>query len=208
MRQRTARPCAKLLPGLLAAVVLSACTLPPSEPLPFDKPRGPFISGQPIAKSKIGAVRQPFVWPMGAYDPAFLSTYQAGLKNKTFRAWEKGHGTQVEFLAANGRTYLWYPGNTRAVAGTWEVVAKPIPSRPDLGNRSVEICVRYGPNTYNPVTGSRDGSPECTPIKFYTMVVDEYAPGDPFHLASGKVPFVLDRHSTTLDDLYAEASGR
>jgi len=32
--------------------------------------------------------------------------------------WErKGHGIQVEYFAEDGRSYLWYPGNSRVVAG-------------------------------------------------------------------------------------------
>ncbi|MBL4556436.1 MAG: hypothetical protein JKP98_02155 [Rhodobacteraceae bacterium] len=35
----------------------------------------------------------------------------------TYKSYSRAHGTQIEYLASNGRAYLWYPGNTRVVPG-------------------------------------------------------------------------------------------
>ena len=49
----------------------------------------------------------------------------------------------------DGKAYLWYPGNQRIVVGEWKTQADP------RGQSYTQLCYRYGPNTYNPVTRSR-----------------------------------------------------
>src|SRR5690606_18542591 len=39
----------------------------------------------------------------------------------TFVHYDRGHGTQVEYMAKNGKTYLLYPGNKVIVRGTWKL---------------------------------------------------------------------------------------
>lgn len=91
-----------------------------------------------------------------------------------------GHGTQVEYHSRDGRVFLWYPGNTRAVTGTWELT----------GQEGWQfICYTYQSNSYNPVTGERGGAPECK--KATSTNLGFALRGDPFHLSSGNVPFVI-----------------
>ena len=48
------------------------------------------------------------------------------MADRTIMTYSSGHGTQVEYSAANGRTFLWYPGNTRTVLGEWKVEERDI----------------------------------------------------------------------------------
>lgn len=105
----------------------------------------------------------------------------------TFLDYSRQHGTQIEFLAKDGRAYLWYPGNKRIVVGRWLV--RTHPRVPTIG----EICFRYGPNTYNPVTKQRGGRLNCTPSGSFIIQENEYTRGDPLGLSSGRIPFVMDK---------------
>ena len=105
-----------------------------------------------------------------------------------------GHGTQLEYHASNGMTYLWYPGNKAAVLGRWKVV-------PHKGGKP-ELCYMYGPNTFNPVLLLPGGSWECRTLAFADIGVG--VRGDPFGLASGGLPFVIeDREFHAVKDLHA-----
>ena len=116
----------------------------------------------------------------------------AGYTQMTF---SPGHGTQVEYLAKDGRTFLWYPGNTVVLAGEWKT-------------EGADICFRYGGNTYNPVTKHRGGGWECTPLKIHTSVVVEQKKGDVFGLAGRKqVPFDLSPKRMNMAQLVAIAAG-
>lgn len=103
--------------------------------------------------------------------------------------YERGHGTQIEYLAPNGKSYLWYPGNNVVLMAPWQKKPK-------------QICYLYGTNTYNPVTGSRGGKWQCTSLSTYTGMVAEQAKGDVFGLVEAArkntVPFVLRKSKTTI----------
>ena len=105
------------------------------------------------------------------------------LADTTLGDWSRPLGTQIEYLAANGRAYLWYLGNRKPVSGEW------ITRNARLG--AAEICFRYGANAYNPVTRTSGGSWECQGVYQYTAWNFEWVVGDPFHLESGRLPFVL-----------------
>lgn len=112
----------------------------------------------------------------------------------------KQHGTQVEFHASNGKSFLWYPGNRRIVFGEWKVrEVAPRNSRDRIivngewvhdpsKPLNVEVCYRYGYNTYNPVTRQMGGEWQCS-RPYYGE--SEFLVGDPFELGSGEVPFVI-----------------
>lgn len=103
-----------------------------------------------------------------------------------------GHGTQVEFNASNGKTFLWYPGNSRPVVGQWKV------DRDASG--SPRICYLYPPTSYNPVTRLPSGSWDCTRAT-WVFLGDSYK-GDVFGLGSGRLPFTIpDRKFYLVDDL-------
>ena len=113
------------------------------------------------------------------------------LSNSTARSYDIFHGSQVEYLAADGTTQLWYPGNRGLVAGRWQLRQTP---------RRIEVCFAYGPNTYNPATGSSGGDWECSPARIYLLGLEELVPGDPLALRSGKLPFVLPKGKITIND--------
>lgn len=123
--------------------------------------------------------------------PAVAASVQLG--GYTNMSVDSGHGTQVEYLATGGKSYLWYPGNTIILEGRWK-------------RQGPDICFAYGKNTYNPVTGARGGGWECMPFRLYWGAVDERMAGDIFTLQGrGAVPFVLSRNRTTLETLLSRA---
>ncbi len=103
-----------------------------------------------------------------------------------------GPGTQVEFLADDGRSYLWYPGNRGVVRGQWML---------HRWYEKYGICFRYGAAMLKPKTKDPRESFDCTLLSDYAATVAELAEGDPFELDSGHLPFVLRRDQTTIDDL-------
>lgn len=120
----------------------------------------------------------------------------AFLNNTTVRSFDLLHGAQVEALLADGRTFLWYPGNKSPVAGNWQI--KPSLDGPDL-------CFRYGENSYNPVTRQHGSAWECGDASLYLLTVTEVVDGDPLRLASGRIPFVLTKDEKSITSLAAKA---
>lgn len=90
------------------------------------------------------------------------------------------HGTKVEYHAADGRSFLWYPGNRSVVVGQWDV-------RADQNGR-ILLCYKYGNNTYNPVTQRRGGQWNCSRSD---LQVSELLIGNPFGLKAGPVPKII-----------------
>ncbi len=90
------------------------------------------------------------------------------------------HGTQVEFHAEDGTSYLWYPGNRSIVIGNWRTQSS--------SRGRTEICYRYGPSTFNPVTQRSGGSWECATRSFQNS---EFLEGNPFGLKVGPVPVLI-----------------
>ncbi len=87
------------------------------------------------------------------------------------------HGIQVSYWGEGGDYALWYPGNGRALLGTWRK------------GRGPEIyCFSYGVNTRNPVLGTRSqaGQERCGRISDDLWVAK--VPGDVFNLQSGWLP--------------------
>lgn len=102
------------------------------------------------------------------------------------------YGTQIEYLSADGSSDLWFPGSGHTTPGHWKVV--------DTSSGAPNMCFLYGANSYDPVEHSYGGSWECAPLMRYLMNLQSLANGDPFRLASGKVPFVMPRGAAmTLD---------
>ena len=118
---------------------------------------------------------------------------------KTNMTSDPGHGTQVEYLQAGGGAFLWYPGNAVVLPGHWKMDA-------GTSTRPAQICFRYGPNTYNPVTHVYGDVWECQQVADYAAVLAEQAKGDVFGLAHrGPVPFVLQHGQSTLEQLAQQA---
>ena len=122
---------------------------------------------------------------------------RSGVTNMTFSA---HHGTQIEYLAADGRSFLWYPGNRVVVPGAW----RSGPYRTALAAQP-GICFRYGGDTYNPATGASGGQWECEPLAVYRAGLVDTTSGDPFALGrNAAVPFDLPRERTSLRALRAQ----
>ncbi|MEO0913327.1 MAG: hypothetical protein AAFY59_10110 [Pseudomonadota bacterium] len=113
----------------------------------------------------------------------------------TRRSFSDAHGTQVAYLSAGGRSYLWYPGNRRVVAGEWEVRAG--------ARRFAFICFRYDPGTFNPVTRRPGGAWACQRADDFLLLEREVQRGDLFALSSGRVPFVMPKRDISLAALAA-----
>lgn len=94
-----------------------------------------------------------------------------------------GHGTQIEYYDHEGNSYLWYPGNKQIVKGKVEFRGEP---------QNLQMCFKYGENTYNPLTKSGGGNWKCTSYHNYNFFMSDLQPGDSFNLAaSDKVPHIL-----------------
>ena len=135
------------------------------------------------------------------------------LSNKTRMTYGPGHGTQIEYVAADGQNYLWYPGNRVILTGRWQACEARFEASPESGEQVVitygMICYKYGRRTYNPVTKTRGGNWKCTPAGVSEKRIVELRSGDIFGLAGRKAPpFVLPKARTSLKLLEALMKGR
>lgn len=103
---------------------------------------------------------------------------------KTYLSFSSAHGFQVNYLTAGGQAYLWYPGNS---------VILPEDYKRDVVAGRQALCWRHRRNTYNPVTKQRGGAFACTPLDMARKTIVAEVSGDPFKLASGTLPYRLDR---------------
>ncbi len=108
-------------------------------------------------------------------------------------------GTQVEYNAANGKTYLWYPGNPEIVRGQWKL---------KRNGKSVNICFKYPAGA---TTGRVAGDWQCQGVQPYLDGARQRSPGDGLRLSKTKAaPFVLKREKTSIPALAQQlfAAGR
>jgi hypothetical protein len=137
--------------------------------------------------------------------PMTMSEAREFLSCKTHMSFMQGHGTQVSFTAPDGKVFLWYPGNKFVMPGQWEVRSHAVLK--STLTVYAEICFRYGPNTWNPVTGVVGGAWQCMPADFLVSVTTDSAEGDLFDLRQRPVPaFVLSKEKTSLKQLEDRAS--
>ncbi|MGJ0452254.1 MAG: hypothetical protein ACR65T_03340 [Methylocystis sp.] len=121
------------------------------------------------------------------------STLRAQFAGLTRMTYDAGHGTQIEYNAPNGRSYLWYPGNSVILPAYWRM----------QGN---EICYLYPGASYNPVMQTRGGDWECQSAAHSLSQTKERMRGDPFGLSRTKrPPFVLSSDQTTFQELRSQA---
>ena len=125
--------------------------------------------------------RQAAIADVAARENRFPDYPRAG---RTYLSFSQAHGFQVNYLASSGRAWLWYPGNSAALP---ELYTR------DVVNGRQALCWQHPAASYNPVTGQRGGAVACTPLEFAQRTIVAVLPGDPFGLASGAVPYRLDR---------------
>jgi len=114
--------------------------------------------------------------------------------DRTIIFYEPSHGTQIEYFAPSGDAYLWYPGNTRVVAGKYKID----------GNN---ICFLYGKKTYNPVTRQIGGKWNCRPSFTHRFSAQKACSGDPFKLSTGDIPYRLEKGSYTSPQIKSLCDG-
>ncbi|RYE09344.1 MAG: hypothetical protein EOP22_09615 [Hyphomicrobiales bacterium] len=115
--------------------------------------------------------------------------------NQTMVTYDRHHGTQVEYIAKNGKSYLLYPGNETIVKGSWKLEKS---ENPNVFN----LCFKYPANTFNPATGESGGNWECQAAGFYLTVVTDHADGDVLKLSKASAaPFVLAKRKASLASL-------
>ncbi|WP_234999402.1 hypothetical protein [Roseovarius albus] len=104
--------------------------------------------------------------------------------NTTYLSFDHAHGFQVNYIGANGKAWLWYPGNRGGVDELWK-------TETIRGTRAV--CFAHPSNSYNPVTKQHGGSYSCSPLVLSQKSNVASLAGDPFDLSSGSVPYVLSK---------------
>jgi len=112
-----------------------------------------------------------------------------------------GHGTQIEYFDESGRAFLWYPGNSRAVPSSWNL-------RRSESNMRYQICFLYPSNSYNPLTHTRGGSPECRDLADFAKNIKDARKGDIFDLGTGRIPYKLSSASASFDELLEQRDKR
>lgn len=129
--------------------------------------------------------------PVGA--KAQESALRAQFAGLTMMFHDSGHGTQIEYNAPNGRSYLWYPGNSVVLPAYWRV-------------QGDEICYLYPSSSYNPLTQTRGGGWECQSANSSLSRTTQRARGDLFGLSRrSRPPFVLSADQTTLQEVQRRA---
>lgn len=108
--------------------------------------------------------------------PGFDLDYPSA--NRTYLSVSQEHGVQIFFLDYEN-SWLWYPGNTRVVNGSWRI----------QGGRQSLICWTPEENTYNPVTNQFGNAEACEVLADSASRVRQSLPGDLFDLRSGDIPF-------------------
>lgn len=99
-------------------------------------------------------------------------------QNKTVRSSSADVGTQVEYMAANGQSYLWISGNRKLLTGKWSVA--------DSGHL---VCFQYR------------SKPRCQFAGSFLSMIDEKVSGDVFGLGRGALPFKLPYGRFSIADI-------
>ncbi|MGR3481494.1 hypothetical protein [Salipiger marinus] len=102
----------------------------------------------------------------------------------TYLSFSRAHGFQVNYLAPEGKAWLWYPGNRLGV---------PEDYKRDVVAGQEAMCWRHPPNSFNPVTRKQGGTFACESLALARSTVVSALPADPFALQTGRVPYTLDR---------------
>jgi len=105
---------------------------------------------------------------------------------RTLVTWTGPQGTQVSYLGAGGKAYLWAPGNDTVLSGNWRVDPRATSARSSLAY--VAVCTQYG-----------SGAQDCRPAELLERITMDHADGDVFGLEGrSAVPLQLARDRTNI----------
>ncbi len=126
----------------------------------------------------------------GNGQPQTADQARAYLSNKTNLFQYADGTTELEYTAADGKSYYWVPENKQMVVGSWRVAER---------DGSYEICFRYptGAIEYYGDQSTTDnwGFWNCTPGNDILNDGLERADGNPLGLKEGAVPFSIPRET-------------
>ena len=106
---------------------------------------------------------------------------------RTLVTWTGPQGTQVSYLGAGGKAYLWAPGSDTVLSGTWRV--DPNATSPQSRLAYVAVCAQYGGSTQW----------DCRPAEILERITMDHADGDVFGLEGrSAVPLRLARDRTNI----------
>ena len=115
---------------------------------------------------------------------------------RTLVTWTGPQGTQVSYLGAGNKAYLWAPGNDTVLSGTWRV--DPNATSPQSRLAYVAVCVQYGGNAQW----------DCRPAEILERITMDHADGDVFGLEGrSAVPLRLARDRTNIAMLQQRLRG-
>jgi len=105
---------------------------------------------------------------------------------RTILTWTAPQGTQVSYLGAGGKAFLWAPGNETVLSGNWRVDPR---ATGRSGLPFLAVCVQYGGST----------PWDCRPAELLERITMDHAQGDVFGLTGrSAVPFALARDRTNI----------
>ncbi|WP_306031073.1 hypothetical protein [Stappia sp. MMSF_3263] len=118
-----------------------------------------------------------------------LTRYTVGdapevMSDRTHVSYMPGHGTQISYTSADGRSWLWYPGNPRILQGRWKL---------DDSKDYLQVCYNYGPGTRNPMMKDAPSGFQCGNFVNQQVFALDTKRGDVFGLATAKVLKPLPR---------------
>ncbi|MHC5652924.1 hypothetical protein [Stappia sp.] len=100
------------------------------------------------------------------------------MSDRTSVSYMPGHGTQISYTSADGRSWLWYPGNSRILEGRWKL---------DDSKDYLQVCYDYGAGTRNPTMKKAGSSTQCGNFHNQEIFTLDTKRGDVFGLAGAAV---------------------
>lgn len=95
------------------------------------------------------------------------------LESRTAHTFSPTFGNQIEYTSADGRAYLWFPGNTAILVGEWRL------------RGSERVCFRYPAVSINASTGVAGGEWECSHVSSWLLHRKASWSGDVYNLERG-----------------------
>ena len=104
---------------------------------------------------------------------------RAFLGGATSRVYNPDFGTQIEYLATDGKAYLVNAANDGILVGDWLAAESP------FRGATADICLRYPDGEVFEPIGRLPSGLQCRPGRTFIYIKDEVLPGDVLGLASG-----------------------